>query len=314
MNLPPVHGKHRLETNRTLFFQKHEQAENDATLKIHSGMETFVQRKSKSLQPCQCNFKGCGKIFSKRSNLKAHMRVHSGILPYACHFPGCTKRFRWKSSLKPHIKVHVSFGLLLKNMEGGVEEGGSGRGTFCTCSSNVDCCSRGIGDMYMESKPSRLNDGEKRLNESEPLKDAAYVSGKSPACIMDSEVYENVRLICNTIDYVGLSQMLGVGNKGVRKMSPKNSHTTSSTDTSEEKDIVAVGVMENEEEPYKKGNGIVTEELWNDEFGIVEPFVDHWTYTQDDDGDEEDYKVLSNEDGKYGLLMCEEGIFGWLYE
>lgn len=66
--------------------------------------------KIKSLQPCKCNWKGCGKIFSKRSNLKAHMRVHSEILPFPCFFPGCTKRFRWKSSFKPHVRMHLLCG------------------------------------------------------------------------------------------------------------------------------------------------------------------------------------------------------------
>lgn len=72
--------------------------------------ETTLESKCKSLQPCICQVKGCGKRFSKKSNLKAHMRVHNGIFPYGCVFPGCSKRFRWKSSIKPHVRVHLTKG------------------------------------------------------------------------------------------------------------------------------------------------------------------------------------------------------------
>lgn len=69
--------------------------------------------KSRSLQPCTCEVPGCGKRFSKQSNLRAHLRVHNGTLPYSCVFVGCSKRFRWKSSLRPHIRVHLACGHVL---------------------------------------------------------------------------------------------------------------------------------------------------------------------------------------------------------
>lgn len=92
----------------------HSASKSSPEVQINKNVQMKSQRpKSRSLQPCTCDVEGCGKRFSKQSNLRAHLRVHNGTLPYSCVFKGCFKRFRWKSSLRPHIRVHLACGHVL---------------------------------------------------------------------------------------------------------------------------------------------------------------------------------------------------------
>ena len=77
-------------------------------------------RKGTEQPPCQCpncqispnadrhlcHFENCGKTFTKRLHLEAHIRKHVGSRPFACPQLGCDATFIRTSELKRHFLVH----------------------------------------------------------------------------------------------------------------------------------------------------------------------------------------------------------------
>ena len=57
-----------------------------------------------------CEFKGCGKMFSRSYNYKAHLETHDEKreYPFPCQVPNCNKRFVRKTDLqRHHASVHL---------------------------------------------------------------------------------------------------------------------------------------------------------------------------------------------------------------
>jgi hypothetical protein len=53
---------------------------------------------------CQCDFPGCGRVFSRPSSVTKHYRTHNPSKPYSCS--ECGKSFAVKSYLVLHMRVH----------------------------------------------------------------------------------------------------------------------------------------------------------------------------------------------------------------
>ncbi|KAF5370635.1 hypothetical protein D9758_001918 [Tetrapyrgos nigripes] len=55
-----------------------------------------------------CPVPGCGSTFTRRFNLRGHLRSHTEERPYVCEWPGCGKGFARQHDCKRHQALHTA--------------------------------------------------------------------------------------------------------------------------------------------------------------------------------------------------------------
>uniref|UniRef100_A0A8D2IDX0 Krueppel-like factor 17 n=1 Tax=Urocitellus parryii TaxID=9999 RepID=A0A8D2IDX0_UROPR len=74
-----------------------------------SGQKAAPRRKSPLSRPYRCQYKNCGKAYTKRSHLVSHQLKHTGEKPYKCTWEGCPWSFFRSDELGRHMRIHTRY-------------------------------------------------------------------------------------------------------------------------------------------------------------------------------------------------------------
>lgn len=89
---------------------KCEFADCEKRFKTIIGMKKHVREVHYKMKPeISCDWPECNAVFSNKSALSNHMRIHTNERPYQCTWQDCGKWFRLKETLKRHTKLHQGY-------------------------------------------------------------------------------------------------------------------------------------------------------------------------------------------------------------
>ncbi|KAF9269669.1 hypothetical protein L218DRAFT_838846, partial [Marasmius fiardii PR-910] len=60
------------------------------------------KKKRSKMHKCEV----CEKLFPRPSGLKTHMNTHNNVKPFICEFPGCNRSFTVRSNARRHLRTH----------------------------------------------------------------------------------------------------------------------------------------------------------------------------------------------------------------
>ncbi len=95
--------RHPVGTNNSTLTQKLAAA---AGIKTITSRPRTTNKIADELKIHKCTYPNCGKMYSKSSHLKAHLRRHTGEKPFVCTWEGCKWRFSRSDELARHKRSH----------------------------------------------------------------------------------------------------------------------------------------------------------------------------------------------------------------